>query len=201
MTRRPAGELESAVLAALWAAGTPLTPPQVQQALGGTLARTTIATILSRLYDKGTVVRSRAGRAYAYTPSVEDQAALAARRMHSELEKGDDRTGVLARFVSRLSPDDERVLRELLAQTEGGPGPGGTEGTGTQMARHDLLPRDAAALPHGDTPADPHGDPNVHDDPNVYSGIDPRTDAHGDPRTGPYGDPYGDPHEPRRAPA
>ena len=157
MTRRPGGELESAVLAALWAAGTPLTPPQVQQALGGTLARTTIATILARLYDKGTVVRSRAGRAYAYTPAVEDQAALAARRMHTELEKGDDRTGVLARFVSRLSPDDERVLRALLAQTdapsEDGPH-GGAGGTGTQMATHDL-PRDAVPLPHDDT-GDPH---------------------------------------------
>ncbi|GAA1920657.1 BlaI/MecI/CopY family transcriptional regulator [Streptantibioticus ferralitis] len=118
IARRPAGELEAAVLAALWAAHTPLTPPQVQQSLGGTLARTTVATILARLYDKGTVVRSRAGRAYAYTPAVEDEAALAARRMHSELEKGDDRSGVLARFVSRLSPDDEQVLRLLLSQPQ-----------------------------------------------------------------------------------
>jgi predicted transcriptional regulator len=118
IARRPAGELEAAVLAALWAARTPLTPPQVQQSLGGTLARTTVATILARLHDKGTVVRSRSGRAYAYTPAVEDEAALAARRMHSELEKGDDRNGVLARFVSRLSPDDERVLRLLLAQAD-----------------------------------------------------------------------------------
>ncbi|MEU1624309.1 BlaI/MecI/CopY family transcriptional regulator [Streptomyces sp. NPDC020096] len=118
IARRPAGELEAAVLAALWAAHTPLTPPQVQQSLGGTLARTTVATILARLYDKGTVVRSRSGRAYAYTPAVEDEAALAARRMHSELEKGDDRSGVLARFVSRLSPADEQVLRLLLSQPQ-----------------------------------------------------------------------------------
>jgi predicted transcriptional regulator len=116
IARRPAGELEAAVLATLWAADTPLTPPQVQQRIGGTLARTTIATILARLHDKGTVVRSRTGRAYAYTPAVEDEAALAARRMHCELEKGDDRPGVLARFVSRLSFDDEQVLRGLLAQ-------------------------------------------------------------------------------------
>lgn len=116
IARRPAGELEAAVLATLWAADTPLTPPQVQQRLGGTLARTTIATILARLHDKNTVVRTRAGRAYAYTPAVEDEAALAARRMHTELEKGDDRSGVLARFVSRLTSDDEQLLRGLLAQ-------------------------------------------------------------------------------------
>lgn len=114
IARRPAGELEAAVLAALWAAGAPLTPPQVQQRLGSVLARTTVATILARLHDKGTVVRSRSGRAYAYSPAVEDEAALTARRMHSELDRGDDRSGVLARFVSHLTPDDEQVLRQLL---------------------------------------------------------------------------------------
>lgn len=118
IARRPAGELEADVLTALWAAHAPLTSPQVQQSLGGTLARTTVATILARLHDKGTVIRSRVGRAYAYTPAVEDEAALAARRMHTELDKGNDRSGVLARFVSRLSPHDEQVLRELLARAE-----------------------------------------------------------------------------------
>lgn len=128
IARRPAGELEAAVLATLWAAGTPLTPPQVQQRLDGALARTTVATILARLHDKGTVARSRTGRAYAYTPAVEDRAALAARRMHTELEKGDDRSGVLARFVSRLTPDDERVLRGLLAGAAQDPPDGGGGG-------------------------------------------------------------------------
>lgn len=148
MTRRPAGELESAVLAALWAAPGPLTPPQVQTSLGGTLARTTIATILSRLYEKGTVVRTRVGRAYAYSPAVEDESALAARRMHTELDKGDDRTGVLARFVSRLSPDDERVLRELLAQTETDGSSG--EQTGTQMAIQAATGKDRAGTARAD---------------------------------------------------
>jgi len=114
--RRHAGELEAQVLAALWAADGPLTPQDVQAALGGGLARTTIATILARLHDKGTVERTKAGRAFAYTPTVEDQAGLAARRMRSELERGQDRSTVLARFVSDLSAEDERVLRELLGE-------------------------------------------------------------------------------------
>lgn len=38
--------------------------------------------------------------------------------MHTELEKEQDRSTVLARFVSRLSSDDERLLRELL-ESEG----------------------------------------------------------------------------------
>ncbi|WP_371619120.1 BlaI/MecI/CopY family transcriptional regulator [Streptomyces sp. NBC_00454] len=111
--RRPAGELEAAVLAALWAAGTPLTPVRMQDALGGTLARTTVTTILSRLYDKGTVDRIRSGRGFAYLP-IEDASGLTARRMHAELEKTRDRGAVLTRFVSRLSDEDEQLLRALL---------------------------------------------------------------------------------------
>ncbi|MDH6117314.1 BlaI/MecI/CopY family transcriptional regulator [Kitasatospora sp. GAS204B] len=116
VARRPSGELEAQVLAALWAADQPLTPQDVQSALGGELARTTIATILARLHDKGTVERHRAGRAYAYTPTVRDPAGLAARRMRTELERELDRSTVLARFVSDLSDDDERLLRELLGE-------------------------------------------------------------------------------------
>ncbi|MFD9128596.1 BlaI/MecI/CopY family transcriptional regulator [Kitasatospora sp. NPDC059571] len=114
--RRPAGGLEAQVLAALWAARTPLTPQDVQAALGDDLARTTIATILARLHDKGTVERTRAGRGFAYTPTVEDQAGLAARRMRSELDRGQDRSTVLARFVSDLSAEDEQLLRDLLGE-------------------------------------------------------------------------------------
>ncbi|MCF3184302.1 BlaI/MecI/CopY family transcriptional regulator [Streptomyces polychromogenes] len=111
--RRPAGELEAGVLAALWAADGPLTPAQVQQALGGSLARTTVTTILSRLHEKGTVVRKRSGRGFAYVPT-EDASGLTARRMHAELAKDEDRGAVLSRFVSQLSDEDERLLRALL---------------------------------------------------------------------------------------
>jgi predicted transcriptional regulator len=111
--RRPAGELEASVLAALWAADAPLTPGAVQLELGGGLARTTVTTILTRLHAKGAVTRARSGRGYAYAP-VQDSPGLTARRMHAELDKDEDRGTVLARFVSDLSPEDEEVLRALL---------------------------------------------------------------------------------------
>ncbi|GAA4116623.1 MULTISPECIES: BlaI/MecI/CopY family transcriptional regulator [Streptomyces] len=116
--RRPAGELEAGVLAALWAAGAPLTPGEVQAGLGGRLARTTVTTILSRLHDKGAVTRTRVGRGYAYTPT-EDAPGLTARRMHTELAKEEDRSTVLARFVSQLSDEDEQLLRALLEESGG----------------------------------------------------------------------------------
>ena len=132
------------MLAALWAAaGRPLTPADVQRelgsALGSTLARTTVTTILARLHEKGSVSRTRSGRGYAYLP-VQDSPGLAARRMRSELDKSaeDDRGVVLARFVSELNPDDEALLRSLL----GGPGDaaGLDEGAGLGDAAGGGLP-------------------------------------------------------------
>ncbi|MEU7059555.1 BlaI/MecI/CopY family transcriptional regulator [Streptomyces sp. NPDC046197] len=111
--RRPAGELEAGVMGVLWAADGPQTPGQVQLGLGSELARTTVTTILTRLHEKGVVGRRRQGRGYAYYP-VQDAHGLTARRMHSELDRDTDRERVLARFVAQLSPDDERILRDLL---------------------------------------------------------------------------------------
>ena len=114
-SRRGAGELEAAALAVLQAAGTALTPGEVRERLGGRLAYTTVVTILSRLHAKGVLSRVRSGRAYAYAP-VADEPGLAARRMRGVLEAEDDREAVLARFVSGLSPADERLLRRMLGE-------------------------------------------------------------------------------------
>ncbi|EMF01805.1 BlaI/MecI/CopY family transcriptional regulator [Streptomyces mobaraensis] len=115
--RRAAGELEAAVLTALWAADGPLTPGEVQARLDSGLARTTVTTALTRLYDKEVLDRRRQGRGYAYFP-VQDAPGITAQRMHTELERDGDRETALARFVARLGPDDERFLRQLL-ETEG----------------------------------------------------------------------------------
>ncbi|MFJ5228569.1 BlaI/MecI/CopY family transcriptional regulator [Kitasatospora sp. NPDC088391] len=115
--RRPHGELVADVLAALWAAGRPLTAQEVKAALGRPLARTTVATTLARLHDSGRLTRTRPGRSFAYAP-VADAAGLAAGRMRRELEKEQDRGLVLRRFVSALSAEDERALRALLDEAD-----------------------------------------------------------------------------------
>ena len=112
--RRAKGSLESEVLAALWAAGEPLTPAQVAESVGGGLAYTTVQTTLTRLYAKGAVSREPSGRAHAYSPVLDD-AGLAAHRMQQVLEAGGDRAAVLSRFLGALSPQDEATLHELLA--------------------------------------------------------------------------------------
>ena len=114
---RPRGALEREVLACLAAAGRPLTAAEVLADLGGGLAYTTVMTTLTRLHGKGALTREPTGRAYAYSLAGSLDAipaSLTAGRMRRLLDSGEDRAGVLARFVADLSPDDERLLTELL---------------------------------------------------------------------------------------
>lgn len=91
----------------------------MQEHLDGDLAYTTVITILSRLYAKKAVTRTRKGRSYVWTPAS-DEAGLAALRMRRVLDGERDREAVLARFVSALSPGDEARLRELLSRAAEG---------------------------------------------------------------------------------
>ncbi|WUH89803.1 BlaI/MecI/CopY family transcriptional regulator [Streptomyces sp. NBC_00433] len=131
--RRAPGELENEVLAALWAAGEPVGAGAVREQVAGDPAYTTVLTILIRLYDKGLVTRKRAGRSYLYSP-VRDEAGHAAAGMRDLLEHGGDRAAVLARFVSELPDEDERLLEQLLRDHMTGPHPtdGATRPSGTQ---------------------------------------------------------------------
>ena len=123
--RRAQGELEAQVLAVLRGAPGPVPVAWVQERLGGGLAYTTVITILTRLHGKGAVARERAGRSFVWT-AVADEAGLAALRMRKVLDAEADRGAVLASFVTALSPNDERLLRELLAEASE-PAPGERE--------------------------------------------------------------------------
>jgi predicted transcriptional regulator len=110
--RRSAGELESEVLAALWATERPLTPAEIQAEIGG-LAYNTVHTILKRPYEKGLALRAAAGRRGAYRPA-KNAAELTAEAMHEALDRGPDPIAALQQFVTGLSPEEERALRDLL---------------------------------------------------------------------------------------
>jgi predicted transcriptional regulator len=115
---RRRGALEQEVLACLGAAGRPLAVAEVQRELGGELAYTTVMTALSRLHAKGALTRQPAGRGYAYAVPADPttmEASVTARRMSRLLDSGEDRAGVLARFVADLTAEDEQLLTELLA--------------------------------------------------------------------------------------
>jgi len=119
--RRGAGELESEVLAALWATEQPLTPAEIQAGLDGGLAYNTVHTILKRLYDKGLVLRDADGRRGAYRPA-KNAAELTAEAMHEALDRDPDPVAALRRFVTNLTPKEKAALRDLLDD----PGTGGS---------------------------------------------------------------------------
>lgn len=104
-------------MAAMWAAGRPVTPREVQRALGGNLAYNTVQTILVRLHEKDLVQRHVDGRAHRYSPTKQP-AELTAERMHMLLATGPDRRLVLRRFVGSLDESDEQILRDLLGGAE-----------------------------------------------------------------------------------
>ncbi|WP_239308194.1 MULTISPECIES: BlaI/MecI/CopY family transcriptional regulator [unclassified Frankia] len=116
--RREPGALEREVLAAIAAAGRPLTPAETLAELGEPLAYTTVMTTLARLHDKGALTRQPAGRSYTYAlaagPDTLD-AALTARQMTRLLGAGANRAEALARFVADLRPEDEQLLADILA--------------------------------------------------------------------------------------
>ncbi|MFD4552728.1 BlaI/MecI/CopY family transcriptional regulator [Streptomyces sp. NPDC058469] len=112
--RRSAGELESEVLASLWASDRPLTPAEIQAEIDGRLAYNTVHTILKRLYDKGLVLRDADGRRGCYRPA-KNAAELTAEAMREALDRGPDPIAALQQFVCGLRPEEERALRDLLA--------------------------------------------------------------------------------------
>jgi predicted transcriptional regulator len=111
--RRAAGALEREILSVLWSADRPLTPTEIQTALGREIAYNTVHTILTRLQDKSLLVRIPLGARSGYTP-VKDEAQDAADRMRQVLDAGPQRDAILQRFVTTLSPGDEAALRAAL---------------------------------------------------------------------------------------
>jgi predicted transcriptional regulator len=118
MRRRSRGALEHEVLTFVAEASAPVTVAETVTGLGDPdVAYTTVMTILTRLVDKGALVRERRGRAYVYAVAVAPSSmsvARAARGMRRLLRDEGHRADVLARFVAELDPDDERTLRRLL---------------------------------------------------------------------------------------
>lgn len=112
------GELERAVMEALWAASGSCTARDVLDVLaareqGRDLAATTVLTVLGRLERKGLVARERDGRAHRYRPTATREDHIA-ELMHDALSAAPDRGAALARFLGSIPPDEQAALRDLL---------------------------------------------------------------------------------------
>lgn len=113
---RQQGELESLVLDALWAEGSPLTSQQILDFVSrdGELALTTILTVLSRLVDKGFVKREAGvGRALLFSAN-QTREQFAADSMLKVFSAAGDSALALSHFADGLSADQLAALRKAL---------------------------------------------------------------------------------------
>lgn len=116
---RPLGELERAVMDALWQRGEPATVRDVVDDLAERrLAYNTVMTVLNRLAAKELVTRTMDGRTGYYTPAASREAYIA-ELMLQALQLTGDRAAALNHFARTIERPDAAALRDAL--TEGRP--------------------------------------------------------------------------------
>ena len=111
----PGGELEYAVLAALWELG-PASARAVHERVGEPreLVYTTTAKVLDRLHDKGLVSRKKSGKAFVYRAKV-GRSVIEQARATDVVTKmlGDEPRPAMAALVSAVEAVDPKLLDEL----------------------------------------------------------------------------------------
>ena len=122
------GPLGAAVMRVVWTQGRS-TVQSVLDALNAErqrrLAYTTVMTILSRLFERGLLVREKAGRSYVYVPANDEAAVVEAvsRRAVDDLLARFGTTA-LRQFAERLA-DADAETRDRVLELAGRRGPGG----------------------------------------------------------------------------
>lgn len=112
MSREP--ELERRVLATLWRGGS-WSVRAVLDEVGGSLAYTTIATVLDRLHAKGEVQREKVGRSWHYAASRSREEALAD-EVGQVLQRASTASEpLLVAFLDRVEQVDPEALDRLEA--------------------------------------------------------------------------------------
>lgn len=116
------GDLERAVMEALWDAGKDwLTVREVHATVAGArdVAYTTVMTVLDRMTRKKLVEQQREGRAYRYRPML-SRGAMTAELMREALGEfaAADRKAALVAFVGEATAADRRALSEALAELD-----------------------------------------------------------------------------------
>jgi predicted transcriptional regulator len=119
--RKPLGDLEMAVLSALWSGASPLSVREVLALVKRrpALAYTTVQTVLDRLYEKNVVSRDEQGKAFLYRPSVSQEEWLGeqAARVLTE-DQSPPNNAVLMAFLDTAERADPAVVEKLSALIE-----------------------------------------------------------------------------------
>jgi predicted transcriptional regulator len=109
------GDLEAAIMDAVWAAGAPVRVREVSEQLnrGRPLAFNTVQTVMENLYRKGWLGRHKDGRAYRYEPA-RSRDDYAAGLLTEALSAARDPTATLVHLVGNLEPGEAVQLRAAL---------------------------------------------------------------------------------------
>jgi predicted transcriptional regulator len=111
---RGRGELEQAVMTALWAQSEPVAARTVLREIGDTgLAYTTVKTVLERLTRKNIATRVNIDGTWHYTPAASRDEYIAELMLRA-LDRTGDRDAALVRFARSVSPADADILRAAL---------------------------------------------------------------------------------------
>ena len=120
---RNQGELEQAVLSTLWdvqeetgSSSSALTSQQILERLGseGSLAVTTVLTVLSRLADKGLVVKESAGGRALLFRAATSRSQHDAQLLLKVFEGSQNPILAFSQFAQSLSPDQLAQLRQSI---------------------------------------------------------------------------------------
>lgn len=114
----PGGELEYAVLDAIWDLGAP-SAPQIYARVGepNGLVYTTVAKVLDRLFAKGLVSRARAGKSFTYRakfPRERIEQARASEMLRRFL--GPEPQPAIATLVDAIEAIDPELIEEVSRQ-------------------------------------------------------------------------------------
>lgn len=114
---RDLGELEYAIMDALWRAEEPLVVREIRETMDydREIAYTTVMTVTNILYHKGLLRREKAGRAWRYRP-LESREEHTARVMSEVLQGSRDQGAAMLRFIERFSDEEMARLHEALAE-------------------------------------------------------------------------------------
>lgn len=110
--KRSFGELETTILRLFMEIQEEMTVSDVMKHLGGGDAYTTIMTVLSRLYEKGVLKRSKEGRSFIY--SIKKTSLL--KRLKSKL-MGTKPSEVFSYFLEeRIDPKELNKIEEMIKE-------------------------------------------------------------------------------------
>ncbi len=113
------GDLEAAIMDAIWSANEPLTVRHVVDQLNRErpLAYTTVQTVTEILYRKGWLEREKEGRAYLYW-ALKSREDYTAGLVEEALTATSDRTAALVRLFEQMDPSEVSELRAALDATK-----------------------------------------------------------------------------------